>query len=83
MKAAALMLDMGGIFLQHDTVKFGDFGQTEKMQEFAKAENLGLELVECSEPIQNDSKIEESCGKMVLLVWKRTSVGYKTDYFQW
>ena len=64
------MLSPGGIFLQHDTVKYGSFGRKEKMREFVEKAGLDLELVECSEPIM-DKVGEESWGKMRLLVWKK------------
>ena len=71
MEVASMMLAPGGIFLQHDTIEFSDFGRKETMREYAQKRHLHLELVECSEPIKNPDGA--TWGKMLLIVWKKTT----------
>lgn len=72
MKLASQLLTHGGYFLQYDTDKYGDFGDTEVMSRFAQSESLDLVLDHCSEPIEYSGHgCREQWGRLLLLVWQK------------
>lgn len=67
LELADLLLTPGGYLLQYDVAQY-DFGSTLVMNDYVASHSLGLQLVECCEPIVYKNP---QAGQVFLLLWQK------------